>query len=344
MALYDTLERATQVGRCDQVRYRGRLIIGRPDQVKSGLVARSPWIAPQGLISIGNMPALKPASQVRLVRVLAIAYLDRYHDRLRELDPYGEWPAKIYQVLLRSAIETTFGPEIRSSVVARLSKTFRRVHISPRSGFGAETARHALVDLVTSTVNGTTSSEATRVLADASNDQLGYLDTRWVASLLVNFVAAFTQPLAAAAAWVAMEGADSALRPDVDTMSFARETLRLHPPAWIIARRKLNPDGSMSTSYFSPFLSHRHPSAFARPNDFDWSRAPSLGGSFIPFGTGPFGCPGASVAMSVLGQTIDWLRGAATYQTRTHRGSWRVGPILAPPRFALQPSSGRILQ
>jgi cytochrome P450 len=88
------------------------------------------------------------------------------------------------------------------------------------------------------------------------------------------------------------------------------ETLRLYPPAWITNRQAVADDeilghripaGSFVT--LSPYVLHRHPRYWERPDDFDPERfAPGQGDgrprfAYFPFGGGPRQCIGQSMAL-----------------------------------------------
>jgi cytochrome P450 len=108
------------------------------------------------------------------------------------------------------------------------------------------------------------------------------------------------------------------------------ETLRLYPPAWITNRQALAEDEILGHRIpsgafvsLSPYVLHRHPDFWDRPDEFDPDRfAPDRGNgrprfAYFPFGGGPRQCIGQSMALveaqlvlaTVLGRC--WLRPAS---------------------------------
>jgi cytochrome P450 len=100
----------------------------------------------------------------------------------------------------------------------------------------------------------------------------------------------------------------------MDQLPYARavvnECLRLYPPAWVITRRSLAPDvldgyqiPTGSTIIMSPYLMHRDPALWTRPQEFDPGRfLPGIGHAvdepaYLPFGTGPRLCIGRDLAL-----------------------------------------------
>lgn len=91
-----------------------------------------------------------------------------------------------------------------------------------------------------------------------------------------------------------------------------KETLRLYPPAWLIARRANAADqiGGLpvapeSRVIMSPYLTHRDPALWTNPEGFDPSRflpeneglLPQHEFAYYPFGGGPRQCMGRNLAL-----------------------------------------------
>jgi cytochrome P450 len=84
------------------------------------------------------------------------------------------------------------------------------------------------------------------------------------------------------------------------------ESMRLYPPAWLIARSVIGADEidgyeipAGSLAFVSPYVVHRHPRLWRDPEGFDPQRftdAPPRG-AYFPFGGGPRQCIGNGFAM-----------------------------------------------
>jgi cytochrome P450 len=134
---------------------------------------------------------------------------------------------------------------------------------------------------------------------------------------------------------------------DLPRLPFTRavlaESLRLRPPAWILARRALvdhdGPAGPIAAGtlvVMSPYLVHRDPRFFPDPLRFDPRRwlAPSAPArprlAYFPFGAGRRSC---------IGEGFAWLEGVLLLATLAQR--WRLesvgGPIAFEARITLRP-------
>lgn len=96
------------------------------------------------------------------------------------------------------------------------------------------------------------------------------------------------------------------------TRAFVLETMRLFPPAWNLARRAKEDDelGGFfvpkdTLVFTSPYVTHRHPKFFPRPERFEPARfadprAENVRAAYFPFGMGPRLCIGQPFAMLEL--------------------------------------------
>jgi cytochrome P450 len=84
-----------------------------------------------------------------------------------------------------------------------------------------------------------------------------------------------------------------------------QESMRLYPPAWIIARSAIGADEvdgypipARSLVFVSPYVVHRHPRFWEDPEGFDPSRFAKepARGTYLPFGAGPRMCIGNAFA------------------------------------------------
>jgi cytochrome P450 len=141
---------------------------------------------------------------------------------------------------------------------------------------------------------------------------------------------------------------------DVAALGYTRaviaESLRLYPPAWVIARRALAdcefdgvtvPAGSLVV--MSQFLLHRDPRYFPRPLAFEPARwldadatpPPKL--AYFPFGAGPRSC---------IGESLAWMEAVlivAAIAPRVRLAS-DGDPFDVEPRVTLRPKSSVTMQ
>ena len=149
----------------------------------------------------------------------------------------------------------------------------------------------------------------------------------------------------------ALLGGRLATAADVPALVFTRtvlsESLRLRPPAWILARSPIAdlelgghfmPSGSVVL--ISPYLMHRDERFYSNPMAFEperWlddrqARRPKM--AYIPFGAGPRSC---------IGEGFAWMEGVLLLATFAQR--WRLslaerGAIQPHPQITLRPPPG----
>jgi len=129
------------------------------------------------------------------------------------------------------------------------------------------------------------------------------------------------------------------------TRAVFSESLRVRPPAWIIARRAAEPHRIRNVEIpagalvlMSPYIVHHDPRFFHDPSAFDparWlgdppRRAPGL--AYFPFGAGGRSC---------IGESFAWAEGILVLATLASR--WRLclaaDSVVEEPRITLRPAS-----
>ena len=147
----------------------------------------------------------------------------------------------------------------------------------------------------------------------------------------------------------AVLGGRSATAADVSALVFTRqvmaESLRLCPPAWVVARAAIEDCGlggipvpAGSIVLISPYLLHRDPRFFPNPSVFDPNRwlddrqagRPKM--AYLPFGAGPRSC---------IGEGFAWMEGVLLLATFAERWRFRLAEsgqsILPHPKITLRP-------
>jgi enediyne biosynthesis protein E7 len=94
------------------------------------------------------------------------------------------------------------------------------------------------------------------------------------------------------------------------THQVLQESLRLYPPGWLITRRAIEADelggypiAPRTDVFISPYMLHRHPSFWSRPEEFQPARFADADANerhnfaYIPFAVGPRHCIGENIAM-----------------------------------------------
>ena len=147
----------------------------------------------------------------------------------------------------------------------------------------------------------------------------------------------------------AVLGGRSATAADMSALMFTRgvmaESLRLCPPAWVVARAAIEdcelggiPVPAGSIVLISPYLLHRDPRFFSNPSVFDPDRwlddrqagRPKM--AYLPFGAGPRSC---------IGEGFAWMEGVLLLATFAQRWRFRLAEsgqsILPHPKITLRP-------
>jgi cytochrome P450 len=128
------------------------------------------------------------------------------------------------------------------------------------------------------------------------------------------------------------------------TMVF-QEALRLYPPGWAFARTAVSDDvicgysvAAGSRVYLSPYILHRHPGIWERPESFEPQRfSPENSAqrhrfAWFPFGAGPRQCIGAGLAMLEAQITIAMLSQYVQFELIPGQ---KIRPL---PRVSLKPN------
>jgi cytochrome P450 len=134
----------------------------------------------------------------------------------------------------------------------------------------------------------------------------------------------------------------------VFTRQVVDESMRLYPPAWMIGRAAVETDSvggwrvdRGTFALVSPYLTHRHPGLWDRPDEFDpdrfgdgrAERLPKF--SYLPFGAGPRFCIGGTFAL--LDSTLLLSSIAQRFRVEPVEGA-RIEPyamITLRPKFGM---------
>jgi unspecific monooxygenase len=146
---------------------------------------------------------------------------------------------------------------------------------------------------------------------------------------------------------VAAEATRAGPTSDTNDLPFTRaaldETLRLYPPAYLIARAAYGPDrvGDVAVArndivFVAPWLLHRHaklwddPHAF-KPERFAADAPPHARFSYLPFGFGPRVCIGAQFALTEATLALARIIGAFEVRLADSRPVTPVGIVTIQP-------------
>jgi cytochrome P450 len=199
----------------------------------------------------------------------------------------------------------------------------------------------------------------------AARDERGIgLTPQEIRDEIVTFIVAGHETVASALAWawlllaqhpdmqerIAEEARNAQpwSRASIANLPFTRavfdETMRLYPPAWVITRSAKEADvlpcgvsiPSGALVIISPYLLHRHPDVWSRPESFQPDRflAPYERDAFIPFGAGPRLCIGRDFAYVEGVLMLAMLARAFRVMPTSTRLPW------ADPQVTIRPHGG----
>jgi len=135
----------------------------------------------------------------------------------------------------------------------------------------------------------------------------------------------------------------------LEKLKFARavldETMRLYPPAFLIARAAAAPDviagkpvNKGDIILISPWILHRHQKLWREPNAFDPHRfltgTPPDRFAYLPFGVGPRVCIGAQFALTEATLSLARLIASFRVELRSNEPVMPVGVVTTQPDHA----------
>lgn len=144
-----------------------------------------------------------------------------------------------------------------------------------------------------------------------------------------------------------VQGASVTGAPDIERLKFTRavldETMRLYPPAYLIARAAARPDtiGGMAVNskdivLIAPWLLHRHEKLWRDPTAFIPARfmpgaPPPDRFAYLPFGVGPRVCIGAHFALVEATLALAKLIGAFRVELLDREPVMPIGVVTTQP-------------
>ncbi|MFE9243028.1 cytochrome P450 [Nocardiopsis sp. NPDC006938] len=142
--------------------------------------------------------------------------------------------------------------------------------------------------------------------------------------------------------------ADGRMADDGYALAAAKESLRLYPPAWVISRETVRPFEAggyvlppRTVLGLSQWVTHRDVRWFPDPEEFRperwFGRGPAHRNAYFPFGAGPRGCVGASMALRETEVIARELRARVRLELVDPRA------VRPHPALALQPRGVRAI-
>ncbi|MEV6907257.1 cytochrome P450 [Amycolatopsis sp. NPDC051071] len=176
---------------------------------------------------------------------------------------------------------------------------------------------------------------------------------RTVARVHLTMFRAIAAPVAASLAWsllLACLHHTTGPRWPWPTEQIVREALRYRPIPWMLRRTIPCPTTFADTSLrpgdlvsVSPHLLHHDPRHWTDPEAFRPGRWADSGGHghYIPFGAGPFACPGASVAQTLVTEALTALAEDARLTVTGGDLRAAMSEGIVPRPFTLHRANGR---
>lgn len=135
------------------------------------------------------------------------------------------------------------------------------------------------------------------------------------------------------------------------TRQVIEETMRLYPPGWLLTRRSIaadviggHPIDANTDVFISPYLVHRHPAFWDRPETFDPGRFDASHNvrrnkfCYLPFALGPRACIGEHFAM------VEMILHAALLAQRLRLRYLRQQPVEIECQVNLRPKHSIFMQ
>jgi cytochrome P450 len=274
------------------------------------------------------------AAQVAIghaVRDVLRAHLPEYRaalaGALADLPGTSRWPAAAADLVYRGLADVLLHRHTPAGTRRSMDRAlhggvmFRSPHLWQR--VRAEVLRGTLVTAVGREV-GRRREDRARPSRDVLDAVLGAcpdeLADRTVAEVFLVMFRSIVAPVSSTLAWsVLLAGLRHPSDPPWPWPSewIVREAMRHRPMVWMVGRTVARPTEFGGRSFragdilsVSPFLVHHDRHHWADPDVFRPGRWAESGerGPYVPFGAGPYTCTGASVALTLMTETLTALR------------------------------------